>query len=487
MMNEPNSNIKQGFLWLGTANIAAQIFDVISSVLILIFLSKTEIGLATLAWSFAVIVESFNGLGVGTSMLQKKDLPQKEVNSLFWFSTGFSIAAFLLIVLLSPMISIYYNSPELSAMMAVSALKLPIVGAMLVPLQLLNRDLKYKQIGAAQTVASFLSSVTKIGLAASGLGAWSLVIAHVSSGIFMFIGVLFFSSFYPVLYFKFPEIKEHIVFGSRVTFSGVIYHIYRNADYLIIGKLLGNEALGVYRVAFDIAMTPAMALLNVVNRASFPVFSRISSNRDQLAKTFIWTQKNLTFFIAPLSLFIIFTAGDIIAIAGKEKWAEAVPAIQILAVAAFMRTVAQTFPQLFHAVGRPAFAVYDSLMTFFLSVSFFLFFISFFKESMGILSACIAWFATYPLAIAFLIYLTRKVVPVTFFSYIATFKETLTACAVVVPLSGLILFYRSSIPWGIWLHPLLQGAIILTVFGTFFKLSRKVSIKSIFKGSGWKV
>ena len=333
-------------------------------------------------------------------MLQKKDLPQKEVNSLFWFSTGFSIAAFLLIVLLSPMISIYYNSPELSAMMAVSALKLPIVGAMLVPLQLLNRDLKYKQIGAAQTVASFLSSVTKIGLAASGLGAWSLVIAHVSSGIFMFIGVLFFSSFYPVLYFKFPEIKEHIVFGSRVTFSGVIYHIYRNADYLIIGKLLGNEALGVYRVAFDIAMTPAMALLNVVNRASFPVFSRISSNRDQLAKTFIWTQKNLTFFIAPLSLFIIFTAGDIIAIAGKEKWAEAVPAIQILAVAAFMRTVAQTFPQLFHAVGRPAFAVYDSLMTFFLSVSFFLFFISFFKESMGILSACIAWFATYPLAIA---------------------------------------------------------------------------------------
>ena len=106
MMNEPNSNIKQGFLWLGTANIAAQIFDVISSVLILIFLSKTEIGLATLAWSFAVIVESFNGLGVGTSMLQKKDLPQKEVNSLFWFSTGFSIAAFLLIVLLSPMISI---------------------------------------------------------------------------------------------------------------------------------------------------------------------------------------------------------------------------------------------------------------------------------------------------------------------------------------------------------------------------------------------
>ncbi len=476
-------SIKQGYLWLGGASIVAQVVDVISSIVILWFLSKAEMGVATLAWSLAVILESFNGLGVGTALLQRQSLSSNEKSTLFWFASGFGLLCFLVITPLSPWIARFYGSPELVWMIIFSSMKLPVVGLALVPLQLLNRELRFKEIGAIQTINSIASSTLKIGLAIAGFGAWSLIIAHLASGLITLGGAWLRSRYIPKAHFALNELKPFVSFGSRVTASGIIFHFYRNADYLIVGKLLGKEILGVYRVAFELAMSPALALLNVVNRASFPVFAKLSGDREELSRTFTWTQRNLSLVVAPIALFLAFAAEDIVSLIGRGEWRDAVPAIRILSAAAFMRTTAQTFPQLFHAVGKPSYAVYDSLITAALMVCTIMGFIHLWGSTIGMLAVCIAWVVTYPIALACLIKLSSKLIPLKLSTYMNTFRPTLAASALAAIASFLFMQLRPWLPMPEWTHTIGQGLIILSIFILYVRYKFGLSLKELTRGA----
>ena len=52
-------------------------------------------------------------------------------------------------------------------------------------------------------------------------------------------------------------------FGVRSMTASAIFYAYRNADYFFVGRYLGIEVLGIYRVAFDLAMTPLEIVINV--------------------------------------------------------------------------------------------------------------------------------------------------------------------------------------------------------------------------------
>ena len=73
-----------------------------------------------------------------------------------------------------------------------------------------------------------------------------------------------------------------------MTLSSIIYHAYRNADFLLIGRFLGTEVVGIYRVAFELGMTPLDAVLQIVNRVQYPIYARLQADaaalREQVAK-----------------------------------------------------------------------------------------------------------------------------------------------------------------------------------------------------------
>jgi O-antigen/teichoic acid export membrane protein len=59
--------------------------------------------------------------------------------------------------------------------------------------------------------------------------------------------------------------------GARFPYQG-----YRNADYFLVGKLLGVEALGIYRIAFDLGMQPVEVVINLINRVSYPIYVKLA-------------------------------------------------------------------------------------------------------------------------------------------------------------------------------------------------------------------
>ncbi|HET9930586.1 MAG TPA: hypothetical protein VFQ35_07860, partial [Polyangiaceae bacterium] len=86
--------------------------------------------------------------------------------------------------------------------------------------------------------------------------------------------------------------------------------------------------------------------------------------------------------------------------------------IEVLCWAAFLRTLTQSIPQLFHAAGRPELAAYDSLFTLPCFVGFGWVLVRAFGSTLGANAVSFAWMATYLCTLSVLFLMVRGIMPV---------------------------------------------------------------------------
>ncbi|HXI22066.1 MAG TPA: oligosaccharide flippase family protein [Gemmatimonadales bacterium] len=423
--------LRRGLWWLGAATVAMRLLDVAGSLLVLQFLLPGDVGLAALAWSFSVALEAFNGLGVGQVVVREEGLTHRQLSGLFWFSTLLGVAAVAVMAPAAPFIAEFYADWRLAPMIVVSAGKLVFVGAALVPLQLLTRRLDFRTAGAVQTVATLGEAVTKVVLVVTGFGAWSLVIANVSRGAWLCLALWRWAPFRPALAVEDESTRRAVRFGLRVTASNAVYHVYRNMDFLLIGRVLGTRVLGIYQIAFQLGMTPLEVVLQLVNRVQYPIYARLQHHAAELRDAFYRSARSLLLVLGPVAAVICFASADVLALFQHGIWLPAVPLVQILVWASLVRGIAQLFPQLYLATGRPEFAVYDSLITGAALVGGFGLALYFAPAETGAWWVAWVWLLSYPIALAAHFYFARKVSEVTSTGMAASLLRPAVGLAVV--------------------------------------------------------
>jgi O-antigen/teichoic acid export membrane protein len=436
---DAGSELRRGLTWFGSATLLMRLLDLASSVVVLKILSREQMGLAALSWSVVVICEAFSGLGVGNALVQAKEVSRQELDSLFWFSSGTGLGLTALMAACAAPIAWFYAEPALAPMVAVSALKLAFVSTAIVPLQMLSRNLQFRGAGIAQTAASALENITKVILALSGAGAWTLVIANSARGLFVLVVVYALAPHWPARHFRLSEVKPFLRFGLRTMTSTVIYQAYRNADFFLVGRYLGMEVLGIYRVAFSLAMTPLEVVTQVANRVGFPVYARVAHDTEARTEAFARSIRYVLLLAGPVVVVLFFGAADAVALV-NERWFPAVPAIQLLAWAALLRSIDLLFPTFFQAIGRPEYSVYDAILSASILVSGFWIALHFWGNQNGMMAVCAVWLLAYPIVLAADTLWAKRIAGIGF--------RTLARVALpVVPGIGVMVLVLYLVPW----------------------------------------
>lgn len=404
--------MKRGLWWMGGATLAMRLLDVGGTLIVLQFLGPGEIGIATLAWSLAVAMEAFNGLGVGQVLVRQKEMTHAELSGLFWFCTLLGVAATAVMGAVAPFVAVFYGNWRLYPMIVVAATKLIFVGAALVPLQVLTRDLDFKTSGAAQTLATLGESLTKVALVVAGMGAWGLVLANVGRGLYLYLALQWLAPFRPSLTAADASTRRSIRFGLRVAAGSIIYQIYRNMDFLLVGRFLGTSAVGIYRVAWDLGMTPLEIVVNLVNRVQYPIYAKLQEHAQELKAAFYRSAQSLLLTLGPVVALICFASPDILRLIGHGKWLAAAPLVQILVWASLLRGIAQLFPALYIATGHPHYSVYDSIVTGGTLVVGFLLALILAPAETATHWVALVWLLSYPIALALHFSLARRTAPI---------------------------------------------------------------------------
>lgn len=473
-----HEDIRRGFVWLGAASVVARILDAGSVLVVMWFVSREQIGVATLAWSVAVFLEAMNGMGLSTALLQARETSQERLSAAFWYTMGIATTLVALVALLSTPLAQFFKEPTLAPMLIAASTKLWFVGVALVPLNQLNRAMRFERIAVISTLATLGSGLLTCSLAIGGFQAWSLVIGQISHGLFTAIAALWLHPFRPTGKPSLAPIRGDIAFGAKAASASILHHFYRNADYYLIGRFLGTSAVGVYRVAFDLAMTPTIAVSTVVNRSALPVYARLNESPKALLDAFLWTLRSLGVLLAPVTAVLLFAAEDLLTWVNKGRWLDAAPMVRWLALAALLRCLAQTFPQLFHATRRPALALYDSLLTMVLLLSFLALGLTLAGPSRGPVVAAWAWAALYPITLVVLTRMVQTMLPLRWLDL----ARALTHAAGALGAMGAV---QLAFHWGVrpllphWIAAILSITLILLTFALYVRTAMGLTLSSL--------
>ncbi|HTF28020.1 MAG TPA: oligosaccharide flippase family protein, partial [Flavitalea sp.] len=122
-------------------------------------------------------------------------------------------------------------------------------------------------------------------------------------------------------------------------------------DNLVVGRMLGAAALGIYGRAYQFMVMPAGLFGNALDKALFPAMAKVQGDKPRLAKAYLTGVRLIALIAIPLSFLIFLLAPEIIRILLGPEWIEVTLPLQVLACSLLFRMSYKMSDSLSRATG----------------------------------------------------------------------------------------------------------------------------------------
>lgn len=315
-------------------------------------------GIASLVLAFLeVMLET----GVNVLLIQDKKDVGHYLNAAWIISIVRGILIALIIVLLSPLITVFFNAPDsfhLLLLIAIVPFTRGFINPAIVKLQK-NLDFR-REFWFRTAVFTFDATITVI-FAFSTHRAESFVFGLIGGAALEVLLSFLLLKPIPYVSLEFQKMKRIITRGTWVTLSGIFSYIAQEGDNAVVGKMLGTNALGIYHVAYKVATLPISEITDVVSKVVFPVYVKISDDRRRLQRAFMKTSLVISLTAISLGSVIFLFSENIVFILLGTNWIGSTPVIRVLALYGVLRAISGSSSALFLSLGKQE---YVAAMTF---------------------------------------------------------------------------------------------------------------------------
>ena len=317
--------------------------NLVLKALILIVLARlmppSEFGLVAAATVVISLAADFSQMGVHRALIQRLQLDRSHIATAFAISLLTGLAAAALLYLLAPMLAGVLGIAETQPLIEVLALTLALTGIAEVSASMLQRERRFKVLGFIDLGSYFFGfACIALPLAVFGYGAWALVYGQMAQ-----IGarlVLLFAVQSPVVALvpRWQESKDLLVPGAGFSAGQVGNFLATQADYFVVGRFLGAEALGLYSRAYQLFMLPAQMFGKVAATVLFPTFSAIQDQPERIARAYLSAIGVAALATLPVSAVLIILAPETIRFLLGPNWEGMIAPFQVLVVMLVFRT-----------------------------------------------------------------------------------------------------------------------------------------------------
>jgi len=323
----------------------------VATLALLRVLAPADMGLMSAAIVVTGILEIFTGLGTGTAIIQRESVDQRFLSSIFWFNLLLSVALALLIGGLAPLAAAAMKQPELGEVLPVLGLSFIISGLTIVQRSRLARDLDFRSIAIAALLRAVTYGVVTYVLAARGHGTWALVYGTLASQLLGTIALWVSGQWMPSLRMSYSDVRGVMAFSTNLVGSQLASYLISNLDRIIISRLIGKEALGLYTMANRLVLFPIRSITQVLMGVLVPVLSRLQNDNPRFRAHYVRSNAAIFALTAPILTGAIVAGDLLIQVLAKSAWYAAGPLIAWLAPLALLKTLLNTTGSIYVAKG----------------------------------------------------------------------------------------------------------------------------------------
>ena len=341
-----------GFVWSALSQAVRLGSQVLGLIILAHQLPASDFGVITMASMVTGFALLFRDFGTTAAVIQRPDLTPQLLDSVFLFNISIGLCLAVVLVLLSPMLAVFFSEPRLREVLWLLALTFPLGALGLVHQALLERISSFKPVALIESLAALLGLGSAVWAAWSGWGVYSLVMQTLMSAAVTSGGLWFLSSWRPGRNGSLVEIRGLMGFSGNLVGFNVFNYFARNVDNMLIGRFLGVTELGYYSMAYRLMLWPLQNISSVVGRALFPVFSRMQADPERLAGAYLRATAAITLISAPLMLGLFVLREPFVVTVLGSQWMPVADLLAWFAPIGLLQSVGTTVGTLYLATGR---------------------------------------------------------------------------------------------------------------------------------------
>ena len=346
---------------------AASVFGNVVRLLVVAYLARVlptaQFGILGLAVVFAQLSQQVGVAGLDAYVIQRRDLDGVAVDSVFWMALCFTSVLAAGWTLTRSVIATWFHVPELAPYMLLISVTVVVSGVGSVPLSLLQRSLRYRDVAIAESAGNVAQAVVAVVLAAGGYGIWSLMWGYFAQEATKTAWYIWYSRYVPRVRFRIAAVRPSLRFGLPVLGDRFLTFLTLSADRPIIGRALGAGPLGVYVLAIEIVGFPARRVVSILARVLFPAMAELQTDISRMGAAYEKVARTLSIVVIPAFVGLALVAGDVVQAGLGARWQPLVTPLRVLCAVGVITALLTPSGAVLYGRGRPDLALRWSLLT----------------------------------------------------------------------------------------------------------------------------
>ena len=273
----------------------------------------------------------FKDAGLAMVTVQRPTISEEQLSTLFWVNLAVGAVLGLLTVAIAPVLVAFYSEPRLLWVTIVLGAGFVFNAAGVQHSALLQRQMRFTALSSIEVGSLIVSIAVAITLAVSGYRYWALVGMAITLPAASTLCFWLTSRWMPGRPGHDAGIRSMMRFGGAVTLNSLIVYVAYNVDKLLLGRLLGAEALGIYGRAYQLINIPTENLNAAVGGVAVSALSRLQNDPRRFRGYFLKGYSLVLALTIPVTVACALFASDIIVVLLGPKWRDSVVIFRLLA------------------------------------------------------------------------------------------------------------------------------------------------------------
>lgn len=341
---------------------ATRSIGLVRNVVLARLLAPEDFGLFGIVLVIISILDRFSNAGLHSAVVQKKEGVGEYLDTVWTIQALRGFALGLGLLLSAPLLASFFEEPQVVPLLQVLGVALFLSGLYNPGMLHFRRELDVKPQFIQRFGGTMVDLTVSIILAFMLRSAWALMLGLVAGGLTRIVLSYWIHPYRPRFSIDWQRAREMMGFGRWVFLNNLLFFLAYRGDNLVIGKLLGTHALGIYMLGYSIAEVVTAEIGNVLGGVAFPAYSRIQEEAERLRRAYLATIEFVASITIPCAVVLFLFAEPITSVVLGSGWMQVATILPLLAVAGSARALVLTGTAAFYAVGRPLLSFWMNLV-----------------------------------------------------------------------------------------------------------------------------
>lgn len=443
--------------WSVVGNWSSQVFSWASFLIVARLLSPADFGVVSMAVILFVYLRYLGEFGITQTVVTLRHLTDHQLAQLNSIAASLGVACFGLSCALAYPVALFFKTPRVVPVVVVTCVALVALGLRAVPEGLLNKDLRFRWLSLVEAGCRLLAAAATLVLALLGFAYWALVLGNL---LYVLVRTALVVKARPHGFAlpRLESIRKELLFGWHTLVATFAWASYEKLDNVTAGRTLGQAALGLYGMAWNLANIPLEKVTSLVVGVIPSYFAAVQNDPAALRRYLRGLSEALALATFPATIGLALVARELVPFALGRKWLGMVPALEVLCVYVSFRSLVALLDRVLTAVGNPRFVMWTQLWA--LAILPCAFYVG---SHWGITGIALGWVAAYPLVALPLYRKVFRTIDMRFAEYFRALRPAVDATVVMaLSVTGLKWILPSSGP--LLLRLLLEIAVGATAY-----------------------